>query len=120
MDEVARRTNGAIAFDYYPAQQLGKAADLLALTQSGVVDIGYVGPTYVSDTMPLSEVAQLPGVFLNSCQGTLAYWKLARKGVLREQEFDTNKVRILLTIVLPPTTFSRPIERSRPRTTCRA
>jgi TRAP-type C4-dicarboxylate transport system substrate-binding protein len=102
MDEVARRTNGAVAFDYYPAQQLGKAADLLALTQTGVIDIGYVGPTYVSDKMPLSEVAQLPGAFLTSCQGTLAYWKVARTGILREQEFEANKVRILLAIVLPP------------------
>lgn len=102
MDEVTKRTNGAITFDYYPAQQLGKAGDLLALTQTGVVDIGYVGPTYVSDKMPLSEVAQLPGMFLNSCQGTMAYWKVARTGALKTQEFDANKVHILLTIVLPP------------------
>jgi TRAP-type C4-dicarboxylate transport system substrate-binding protein len=102
MDQVTKQTSGAITFDYYPAQQLGKASDLLTLTQTGVIDIGYVGPTYVSDKMPLSEVAQLPGVFLSSCQGTLAYWKLARTGVLRDQEFDANKVHILLTIVLPP------------------
>lgn len=102
MEEVARRTNGAVAFDYYPAQQLGKASDLLTLTQSGVVDIGYVGPTYVSDKMPLSEVAQLPGVFQTSCQGSLAYWKIARQGILGKQEFEANKVHILLTIVLPP------------------
>jgi len=60
MDEVTRRTNGAVVFQHYPNQQLGKAADLLRLTQTGVVDIGYIAPSYVSDKMPVSEVAQLP------------------------------------------------------------
>ena len=57
MDDVTKRTNGAVTFTYYPNQQIGKAADLLRLTQSGVVDIGYIAPSYVSDKMPLSEVA---------------------------------------------------------------
>jgi TRAP-type C4-dicarboxylate transport system substrate-binding protein len=86
MDEVTRKTNGAVTFSYYPNQQLGKATDMLRLTQSGVVDIGYIGPSYVSDKMPLSEVAQLPEAFDTSCQGGLAYWKSARQGVLAAQE----------------------------------
>src|SRR5204863_8426201 len=53
MDDVTKRTNGAVTFTYYPNQQIGKAADMLRLTQSGVVDIGYIGPSYVSDKMPL-------------------------------------------------------------------
>src|SRR4051794_14791094 len=73
MEEVKKRTNGAVAFEHYPAQQLGKAADMLKLTQTGVADIGYVAPGYVSDKMPVSEVAMLPGGFAHSCQGTLAY-----------------------------------------------
>ena len=43
MDEVTKRSGGRVKFEYFPAQQLGKAADLLNLTQSGVADIGYVG-----------------------------------------------------------------------------
>ena len=73
MDEVSRRTNGAVVFTRYPNQQLGKAADLLRLTQAGVVDIGYVAPSYVSDKMPVSEVAQVPGQFDAVCPGTMAY-----------------------------------------------
>jgi hypothetical protein len=46
---------------HYPAQQLGKATDMLKLTQTGVADIGYVAPAYASDKMPVSEVAILPG-----------------------------------------------------------
>ena len=75
MDDVTKRTNGAVTFTYYPNQQIGKAADMLRLTQSGVVDIGYIGPSYVSDKMPLSEVAQLPGAFATSVR-----WRSALVG----------------------------------------
>ena len=102
MDDVTKRTNGAVTFSYYPNQQIGKAADMLRLTQSGVVDIGYIAPSYASDKMPLSEVAQLPEVFQTSCQGTLAYWKSARQGVLAKQEYAPNRIRLLMEVVLPP------------------
>ena len=61
MDEVRKRTSNAVNFEHYPAQQLGKATDMLKLTQTGVADIGYVAPGYTSDKMPVSEVAMLPG-----------------------------------------------------------
>src|SRR5882672_1452801 len=101
MEAVKKRTNNAVAFDHYPAQQLGKAADMLKLTQTGVADIGYVAPAYVSDKMPVSEVAMLPGAFEHSCQGTLAYWKLARNGVIAEQDYAGNHIRLLLAVSLP-------------------
>jgi TRAP-type C4-dicarboxylate transport system substrate-binding protein len=90
-------------FEYYPAEQLGKAKDLLSLTQSGVVDIAYVAPGFVSDKMPLSVVSELPLAFSGSCMATLAYWNLAKPGgLLAKKEFEPNGVRLLFTIVLPP------------------
>jgi TRAP-type C4-dicarboxylate transport system substrate-binding protein len=103
MQEVTRATNNAVTFEYYPSEQLGKAKDLLALTASGVVDVGYVGPGYVSDKLPLSSVAELPGAFPSSCAGTMAYWKLAKEGgILAGREFAPNEVRVLFAFVLPP------------------
>jgi len=102
MDDVTKRTNGAVTFTHYPNQQIGKATDMLRLTQSGVIDIGYIGPSYVSDKMPLSEVAQLPGAFQTSCQGTMAYWKSAREGVLASREYAPNKIKLLMAVALPP------------------
>src|SRR3978361_52824 len=101
MEEVKKRTNDAVTFEHYPAQQLGKAADMLKLTQTGVADIGYVAPAYASDKMPVSEVAMLPGAFEHSCQGTLAYWKLAKSGVIAEQDYTANNIRLLLAVSLP-------------------
>ncbi|MCC2632423.1 MAG: C4-dicarboxylate transporter [Ramlibacter sp.] len=90
-------------FEYYPAEQMGKAKDFLSLTQSGVIDIAYVAPGFVSDKMPLSVVPELPLPYSGSCQATLAYFNLAKPGgVLDKKEFAPNGVRLLFTIVLPP------------------
>lgn len=103
MKRVAELTDNGVRFDYYPAEQLGKAKDTLSLTQTGVLDIGYVGPSYVSDKMPLSSVAELPESFTTSCQGTKAFWQLAKPGgALDKVEFAPNGVRVLLALVLPP------------------
>jgi TRAP-type C4-dicarboxylate transport system substrate-binding protein len=92
-----------IEFEYYPAEQMGKAKDFLALVQSGVIDIAYVAPGFVSDKMPLSVVSELPLEFTGSCQGTMAYWNLAKPGgLLDKKEFAPNGVRLLFTTVLPP------------------
>ena len=45
MDRVVKETGNKVAFQYYPSEQLGKVKDLLSLTQTGVVDIGYVAPS---------------------------------------------------------------------------
>ena len=92
-----------IEFEYYPAEQMGKAKDFLSPVQSGVIDIAYVAPGFVSDKMPLSVVSELPLEFSGSCQGTMAYWNLAKPGgLLDKKEFAPNGVRLLFTIVLPP------------------
>ncbi|MAZ04397.1 MAG: C4-dicarboxylate ABC transporter [Sneathiella sp.] len=102
MENVTKLTDGQVTFDHFPAQQLGKSKDMLALTQNGVTDIGYVGVSYVSDKMPLSGVAQLPGSFATSCQGTNAYWEIANKDPIAKQDFADNKVRLLFSFVLEP------------------
>ena len=38
--KINERAGKAVNFDYSPAEQLGKAKDVLSLSSSGVVDIG--------------------------------------------------------------------------------
>jgi TRAP-type C4-dicarboxylate transport system substrate-binding protein len=102
MDDVKQRLGDQIEFEYYPAEQLGKGKDLLALTQQGVVDIGLVVPSYVSDKLPLSAVSELPGAYATSCEGTEAMLELVTNGVLAEQEFKPNGVRILIAHTFAP------------------
>jgi TRAP-type C4-dicarboxylate transport system substrate-binding protein len=102
MERVTKATNGAVKFEHYPAEQLGKARDLLSLTQSGIVDIGYVVPAFVSDKLPLSAVADLPGAASSTCESTLAFWKLAKDGIVAKQEMSSNGVKVLFAAGNPP------------------
>ena len=92
-----------INFQYYPSEQIGKARDMLSLTQSGVIDIGYVAPGFVSEKMPLSTVAELPLDFTTSCQATSAYWNMVKPGgLINKTEYAANGIRPLFVMVMPP------------------
>ena len=85
MNGTKDMTGGKVAFEHFPAQQLGKAKDMLSLVQSGVADIAYVGASYTADKLPLSSVGELPEAFTNSCEGTLAFWEIAKPGGALDQ-----------------------------------
>lgn len=111
VEEVRKHTNNAITLQHFPAEQLGKAKDMLQLAMSGVSDMSYVVPSYVSDKMPLMTVSELPGLARTSCQGTQAFLKLAHGGVLAQRELDPNGIVILISTILEPYQIyaSRPI-----------
>jgi TRAP-type C4-dicarboxylate transport system substrate-binding protein len=103
MQDVTEASGNAVEFEYFGAEQLGKAKDMLTLVQSGVTDIAYVAPAYVSEKMPLSSVAELPGGFDKSCTGTHAYWTLATgDGIIAKREMQPNGVHLLFTALGPP------------------
>lgn len=103
MDRVTELTNGEIEFEYYPAEQMGKSKDLMSLAQTGVVDIGYAGVSYIADKLPLAAVGELPEAFTQSCHGTNAYWSIAKPGgVLDTAELAPQKIRMLFVMVLSP------------------
>lgn len=103
MEGTKEATGGKVAFEHFPAQQLGKAKDMLSLVQSGVADIAYVGASYTADKLPLSSVGELPEAFTNSCEGTMAFWEIAKPGgALDKAEYQEQGVRALAALVLPP------------------
>jgi TRAP-type C4-dicarboxylate transport system substrate-binding protein len=103
MEEVEKESKGQIKFQHFPGGQLGKAKDLLSLTQSGVVDVGYVVPAYQSDKMPLTAAMELPGAYVDYCQGMRAFYALTHDdGYLVKNEFTPNKVIPLVSFMLTP------------------
>ncbi len=102
MTELEKKLGDKIKFEYYPAEQLGKGKDLLSLTQTGVVDIGLIVPSYISDKMPLSAVDELPGSYKTSCKATMAMYQLVTKGVLAKDEFAANGVHVLIAHSFAP------------------
>ncbi len=103
MDRVTELSGGKVTFEYYPAQQLGKAKDMLDLIQNSVADISYVAPSYISDKLPLSAVGELPLGYTDPCAGTRAFWALSRDGgALYEHELKPLGIRVLFATMLPP------------------
>ena len=103
MAKTKEMTGDKVAFEHFPAEQLGKAKDMLSLVQSGVADIAYVGASYSADKLPLSSVGELPEAFTNSCEGTKAFWSIAKPGgALDVAEYQPEGVRALAVLVLSP------------------
>jgi len=103
MKKATELSKGRIEFQYFPAEQLGKAKDALTLVQTGVADIADISPSYISDKFALSSVAELPAMFDTACKGTRAYASLvAPGGILAEREMKPNGVRVLVSVAYAP------------------
>src|ERR671933_81229 len=71
---------------------------MLALEQTGVADMALTVPSYISDKMPLTAAAELPGAFQTVCEAAKAYARLTREGqILFTQEYGANRVRPLMS-----------------------
>ncbi len=103
IEAVHRQSGGRVEIKHFPSEQLGKAKDLLSLTQSGVVDMSGVVPGFVSDRLPLSTVSELPGQYKSACQGTMATAPLVNgDGILAKEETDKLGVVPIFTLATPP------------------
>ena len=95
-------SGGRIRFEYYPSEQLGAPQDFPALVRSGLVDVAMVSPGYASAQLPLSGVADLPGMSPDACRGALAVEPLlAEDGILTRADFAPDGLRPLLVGVVP-------------------
>jgi TRAP-type transport system periplasmic protein len=103
LDLVTERTDGRVTFDYFPAEQLAKSADLLDAAQNGLADIVYAPPLYLSDRLPLSTVTALPLVGNVTDEQALndAFQSLATNE-LNEAELLPLGVRAIRSLVTAP------------------
>jgi TRAP-type C4-dicarboxylate transport system substrate-binding protein len=102
MNRVKELTDGKVEFEYYPAEQMGKANSYLDLTLSKTIDIGYT--SYSTDRLPLTEVATLPGAYSSAEEGSKIIWQLM-KDYLIEEEYLKQGVRPLYAVALPQYQF---------------
>ncbi len=101
MQLAEQKSNGRLAFEHYPGGQLGKQVDMLELVKNGVADISFVGPSYVSGKLPLSNVFDLPGMYPNSRVGAEAFLLLSQD-ILYKEEYSKHKVRPLYAMAYNP------------------
>ncbi len=98
MEKVTALTDGQVEFEFYPAEQLGKVADLLELTTTGVTDIGfYIGPYYSSQMPITAAIMDIPGLHSTSYEGSMVLHELSKKSPMLESDFLSNNVRPLFS-----------------------
>ena len=98
--EVESLSKGSIEVQHFPAEQLAKGAGLLDAARNRVTDIAFVPIAYVTDKLPLSSVAELPGMYVDAVAGARALTKLAA-GELLEREYLKLGVRPLFASMTP-------------------
>lgn len=103
MKRVTELTNGQVEFKVYPAEQLGKAHDMLQLTRDDVMDIGVFPSAYFPDNMPYSNMLSgLPNLSETSGQGTLALRDtIEQNPVILDTDYLKNGIRPMLVQVSP-------------------
>ncbi|MBP6466009.1 MAG: C4-dicarboxylate ABC transporter, partial [Rubrivivax sp.] len=57
---VEAASNGSIKVAFFPAQQLGKAADHYDMARDGIADMTWVNPGYQAGRFPLYAAGELP------------------------------------------------------------
>lgn len=91
-----------VNFTIYPAQQLGKSAELLGLAANGVADLVLTATSYHPAQLTVSGVAELPGMFSDICAGSRASMELSAKDTLFDAvDFAPNGVRAIYNVSLP-------------------
>lgn len=78
MDEVERRTDGAVSFEPFWDATLLDATEMVDGLRDGRVDLATVAPTYYPGTFPVTNVAELPFVTENVPAASQAFAELGR------------------------------------------
>jgi len=100
MNRVGELTDGRVEFQHFTSGQLGSLADMLDMAENRVADITYVPMSSFADRLPLSDVAALPGLFVESSHGSAAFSLLLRD-TLADMEFSQFGVSPLWGALLP-------------------
>lgn len=102
IDEVQKKTNGAVAVQRFGGESLGKTKDMVTLLQAGATEIGEIVPGYVGDKLELSTMTELPGITSTACQSSLAYQDVAGPdGFVGKKELEPLGMRLLFPLGLP-------------------
>jgi TRAP-type C4-dicarboxylate transport system substrate-binding protein len=86
-ERVMKDSHGTLEIKLYPNGALGRnPGKQLKMVQDGVADIAWVIPAYTPGRFPDNAVFELPALIQNSKEGSIAAWRLYKKGLLRGYE----------------------------------
>jgi TRAP-type transport system periplasmic protein len=92
IDFIHKRTANKVKVVHFPAEQLGKAKDLLIICSQGVADLAQIHITYFAGQLPINNVAQLP-FYTKASEGSKIYRRLMDSSAEIQQEFKKYGVK---------------------------
>lgn len=104
LEAVEERSDGRIAFQVFPAEQLGKAADAVNMLQSGVADIVFMSTVYHSQELPATQFLNLPHG-QDAWTTANIFWRATHQPGLIKDEWDANGITPLMVFSNPPSEF---------------
>jgi TRAP-type C4-dicarboxylate transport system substrate-binding protein len=86
-ERVMKDAKGTLSIQLFPNGALGRhPGKQLKMVQDGVADIAWVIPAYTPGRFPDNAVFELPALIHTSKEGSVAAWRLYKKGLLRGYE----------------------------------
>jgi TRAP-type C4-dicarboxylate transport system substrate-binding protein len=84
---VTADSSGTVKVQMFPGGTLGKdPSGQVKYLQDGVLDIVFLIPSYTPGRFPDNGVFELPGLYNNATEASLAMWRMFQKGMLRGYE----------------------------------
>jgi TRAP-type C4-dicarboxylate transport system substrate-binding protein len=93
MEKVTAESDGRIAFEHYPAMQLGgRPPELIDQVIDGIADVVWTLPGYTPGRFPRVEVFELPFMMTNAEATSRALWQVAEAEMLATDFADVHVI----------------------------
>lgn len=111
IDEIHKLAGDKLKISFFPAEQLGKAKDMLNVCGKGIADICQVHITYFAGQLPYSNVVVVP-YWSTATEGSTIYQSMIENSPEIQEEFGKYGVRALEGHTTPSydvATVSKPV-----------
>ena len=95
LDELEKRTNGAVKFERYDAGSLAPGPALLEALSAGIADTAGICPPYYRGEMPLHQLTVLPGFSEFPYPKAMAWYRLYERVPEIMGELKKNNIKLL-------------------------
>lgn len=100
-ESLKTASNGEITVQFFPAQQLGAAADHYDMARDGVADITHISAGYQAGRFPIAEGPKLPFMVTDALGGS----KAVHQWYVKYAEREMNDVKVCNVFLHAPSTI---------------
>ena len=100
IEDIQKLTNNKVKFSYFPAEQLGKAKDMLTVCGRGVADFCQIHVTYFAGQLPYTNMIVLP-YWTSATEGTEIFKEMLETSPELQEEMHKYGVKGMVGTTTP-------------------